>query len=139
MLGLIAVLEICSDKNTGESVVGTFKNICTVAVHCWYIKDVFAEFCQQISKFWLLKDTSATKQKLLKMCHLRHWLRIFLLHRKVMFRSRDVQLFVFLTILWFSKSVMSWWVCTRDRVHFGIYLFNHNSLTHQTWPIYRYT
>ena len=48
MLVLIAVLEICSDKNTGESVVGTFKNICTVAVHCWYIKDVFAGFCQRL-------------------------------------------------------------------------------------------
>ena len=44
MLGLIAVLEICSDKNTGESVVGTFKNICTITVHCWYIKDVLQDF-----------------------------------------------------------------------------------------------
>ena len=44
----IAVLEICSEKNTRESEVGTFENICTVAVHCWYIKDAFAGFCQQI-------------------------------------------------------------------------------------------
>ena len=44
----IAVLEICSKKNTRESVVGIFENICTVAVHWWYIKDAFAEFCQQI-------------------------------------------------------------------------------------------
>ena len=43
------VFEICSEKNTRESeVVGTFKNTCTVAVHCWYIKDAFAGFCQQI-------------------------------------------------------------------------------------------
>ena len=48
--GKIAVLEICSDKNTRESVVGTFKNTCTVAVHCWYIKDAFEGFCQQIFK-----------------------------------------------------------------------------------------
>ena len=34
MLVLIVLLEICSDKNTRQSVVGTFKNICTVAVHC---------------------------------------------------------------------------------------------------------
>ena len=40
------VFEICSEKNTRESVVvGTFKNTCTVAVHCWYIKDAFAGFC----------------------------------------------------------------------------------------------
>ena len=33
-----------------KSVVGTFKNICTVAVQCWYIKYVFAGFCQEILK-----------------------------------------------------------------------------------------
>ena len=31
----------------------------------------------------------------------------FLFRRKVMFRSQDIQVFVFLTILRFSKSVMS--------------------------------
>ena len=46
----IAVLEICSEKNNRESVVGTVKNICIVAVHCWYLEDAFAEFCQQIFK-----------------------------------------------------------------------------------------
>ena len=46
----IAVLEMCSEKNTRESVVGSFTNICTVAVHCWYIQDAFAGFCQQIFK-----------------------------------------------------------------------------------------
>ena len=29
-----AVLEICSEKKTRESVVETFKNTVTVAVHC---------------------------------------------------------------------------------------------------------
>ena len=48
MLVFIAVFEICSDKKTREPVVGTFKNICTVAVHCWSIEDAFAGFCQQI-------------------------------------------------------------------------------------------
>ena len=41
----IAVLEICSDKNTSESVIGTIENISTVAVHYWYIKDALAGFC----------------------------------------------------------------------------------------------
>ena len=48
MFVLIAALEIYSEENIRESVVGTFKNICTVAVHCWYIKDAFAGFSQQI-------------------------------------------------------------------------------------------
>ena len=46
----IAVLDICSDKNTRESIAGTFENICTVAVHCWYIKCAFAGFCQKFQK-----------------------------------------------------------------------------------------
>ena len=40
-----AVLEICSEKKTRESVVETFKNKVAVAVHYWYIKDAFAGFC----------------------------------------------------------------------------------------------
>ena len=72
------------------------------------------------------------------MCHLRHWLRIFLFYRKVMFRSQDIQVIIFLTTPWFSKSVTSWWVSTWDRVHFLICLLNHSSLNHQTWSTDRY-
>ena len=74
----IAVLEICSEKNNRESVVRTFKNICTVSVYWWYINNAFALFCQQIffenlrsyfrenwqkafvklSRFWLLRQKS---------------------------------------------------------------------------------
>ena len=43
-----AVLEICSEMKTRESVVGILKNTVAVAVHCWYIKDAFAGFYQQI-------------------------------------------------------------------------------------------
>ena len=28
--------------------VGAFKNICTVAIHFWHIKDTFAGFCQEV-------------------------------------------------------------------------------------------
>ena len=45
-----------------------------------------------------LKVTSATKQQFLKMCHLKHRLRIFLFRRKIMFRSEDTPVFVFLAI-----------------------------------------
>ena len=78
------------------------------------------------------------------MCHLRHGLRILLFFGKVMFRSQDIQDFVFLTIPLFNKSLSSWWVhvmmsiSTWDRVHFWMYHLNHNSLSHQTWPTDRY-
>ena len=52
-----------------------------------------------------LKVTSTAKP--LKMCHLRHWLRTLLFCRKVMFCSQDIQVFVFLTITRFTKSVTS--------------------------------
>ena len=44
----VAVLEICFEKKTKEFVCGTLKNICTVAAHCWYIKNAFAGYCQLI-------------------------------------------------------------------------------------------
>ena len=47
-------------------------------------------------------------------CVMRHRLRIFLFCRKVMFRSQDIQVFVFLSIPWFSKSVMSWWILVHE-------------------------
>ena len=60
MFVLIAALEIYSEENIGESVVGTFKNICTVAVHCWYIKDAFAGFCQQMLEKNISEDILVT-------------------------------------------------------------------------------
>ena len=61
-----------------------------------------------------LKVNSAKKRQLLKTCHLRHRLRIFLFHRKVMFHSQDTQVYVFVTIPWFTKLVTSWWVLVHE-------------------------
>ena len=63
-----AVLEICSEKKTKVFAVGTFKNICTGAVHCWYVKDAFAGFWKKNFEkkyfrryFWVkLKNTFPT-------------------------------------------------------------------------------
>ena len=52
----IAVLEMCSEKSTRQSVTGAFKNICTVAVHWWYIKDAFGGVHQQIFKKRIQKE-----------------------------------------------------------------------------------
>ena len=40
----------CFEKKQKEFVVETFKNVSTVGVHCWCIKDAFAEFCWLISE-----------------------------------------------------------------------------------------
>ena len=50
------------------------------------------------SLFWQLKVTSAITQQLLKLPHLRHTLKVFLFHQKVMFCCRDIQVFLFLAI-----------------------------------------
>ena len=58
---------------------------------------------------------------------------------KVMFHSQDIQVFVFfnhLTIYQICKVMMS--ISTWDRVHFWIYLLNHNSLSLHAWPTDRY-
>ena len=48
------------------------------------------------------------------MCHLRHRLRLSLFRSKVRFHSQYIQVFVFLTIPWFTKSVTSWWVLVQE-------------------------
>ena len=56
-----------------------------------------------------------------------------------MFRSQDIKGFLFLAhpmIYQICDVMMS--IRTLDQVHFLIYLLNHNSLSHQTWPIDRY-
>ena len=73
-----------------------------------------------------------------KMCHLRHRLRFFLFRRKVSFRSQDIQVFVFLTVPWFPKSVTSWWVLVDEAGCIFECVLNHKSLTHQTRWINRY-
>ena len=47
-----------------------------------------------IYTFQLYQKISTTEQQLLKMCHVRHRLRIFLFRRKILFRSQDIQVFV---------------------------------------------
>ena len=48
----------------------------------------------------LSKQVTSTTKRQLKLCHLRHRLRIFLFCRKVMFGSQDIQVFVFLTMVY---------------------------------------
>ena len=62
----------------------------------------------KIEMLTLIKGYLCYKTITPQICCLRHSLRIFLFRRKVMFRSRDIQVFVFLAIPQFSKSVMSW-------------------------------
>ena len=76
-----------------------------------------------ILKMSNLQVTSAAKQQLLKMWHLKHRLRILLFRRKIMFHSQDIQVFVFLTIPWFSKSVTSWWVLVHETGCIFEYIF----------------
>ena len=48
-------LKYVLKRNTKEA--GSYKNICTIAVHCWYIKDAFAGFCWHVfEKMYILED-----------------------------------------------------------------------------------
>ena len=75
-----------------------------------YLIDCFLMLASFLALFWYLRY----KQQLFKMCQLRHRLRIFLFHRKVKFCCWDIQVFVFLTITRFTKSVTSWWVLVHE-------------------------
>ena len=105
---------------------GIFSNIKCIEI------EVVSNICFYFSLF--LKFTTTIKRQLLKMCHLRHRLRIFLFCRKVMFRFKDVKLFFIFNhpIIYQIYDIMMG-VTTRCRVRFCIYLLNHNSFSNQTW------
>ena len=85
---------------------------------------VLSSLCiSKILCFTFLKVTSTTKRYLLKMCHLLHRLRFFLFRRKVMFRSQDIQVFVVLTVSWFTKSVTPWLVLVHETECIFEYIF----------------
>ena len=101
----------------------------------------FTFFCSTIFSFPFLKVTSITKRSLFKMCHLKHRLRIFLYCRKIMFHSEDIQVFAFLTIPWFTKSVTSRWVLVHETRCISEYIFwttNHVTKLGQLIDISKY-
>ena len=49
----IAVTEMCFEKKTKEPVVGTFRDICTEALHCWYKKKSLCRI--SLTNFWKKK------------------------------------------------------------------------------------
>ena len=55
-----------------------------------------------------------------------------------MLRSHDIQVFCIFNhrMIYQICAVIS--ISTWDRVHFLIYLLNHNSVSHHTWPTDRY-
>ena len=73
------------------------------------------------------------------MCHLKHRLRIFMFRRKITFRFQDIQGFcIFNHRIIYRISDVTMSISTWDKVHFSIYLLNHDSWCHQTWPVDRY-
>ena len=50
-------------------------------------------------------------------------IKIFLFRTKIMFCSQDIQVFVFLTLPWFTKSVTSRWVLVHERRCIFEYIF----------------
>ena len=69
------------------------------------------------------------------MCHLRHTLKFFLFHRKVIFCSQDIQALYFNHSMIYQICDVMMIISTWDRVHFEIYLLNHKSLTLHAWSI----
>ena len=51
-----------------------------------------------------------------------------------MLRSQDIHVFVVNHPLIYQNCDVMMSIITLDRVHILIYLSNHNSLSHQTWP-----
>ena len=63
---------------------------------------------------------------------------IFLSYKKFMYRPRDIEVFIFLPIPWFTQSVISCWDLGHKTGSIFKYLLNYNSVIHQTWSVDRY-
>ena len=133
-------IEMCSTHNEGKSVAAKrfirtlktkiYKYMMSISKNVYIDKldELVNNTTIHIIKLlkWsllILKVTSATKQTLLKMCHLRHKFRIFLFCRKVMFCSQNIQVFVDLAIQRFRKPVMAWWVLVHETGCIFEYIF----------------
>ena len=86
-----------------KSLVGIFNQTWLLHRHFWRFRILVRN-----TKEPLLKDLrykTITSQNVSSEPQVRN----FFFGRKVMFRFQDIQVFVFLTIPWFTKSVMSWY------------------------------
>ena len=72
------------------------------------------------------------------MCYPRHRLRILLFRRKFVLLSRYSGFCIFNHPIIYQICDVMMSISTWDKMHFWIYLLNHNSLSHQTWQIDRY-
>ena len=105
----------CPDQEISFPIVSVFLNI-SLLIFTWHSL-VFLAFI--LHRFW-------------GVCHQKYYQRIKsyfhyktitsqnvpceaqIFCRKIMFCSQDIQVFVFLTIPWFTKSVKSWWVLVHE-------------------------
>ena len=72
------------------------------------------------------------------MCRVRYRLRNFLFRRKVVWFSRYSSLCIFSHPKTYQICDVMMGIAAWDKVHFWIYLLNHKSLRHHTWPTDRY-
>ena len=64
--------------------------------------------------FWLFKGYLSCKTRTFQNVSSEAKVKNFLIHRRVMFRSQDVQVFIFLTIPWFATFFTSSWVLVHE-------------------------
>ena len=88
---LIKMSHTKNIKNITEELIANIQRKFFSALAVWYIKGYL---CFEM----------ITSQNVSSVAQVKN----FLFHRKVMFHSQDIQVLVFLTIQWFTKSVTSW-------------------------------
>ena len=82
--------------------------ITTHATNNWIVVNYLILFC-----YWF-KDYLHYKTITSQIVPSETQIKNFLFRRKIMFRSQDIQVFVFLTNPWFTKLVMSRWVLAHE-------------------------
>ena len=110
----VKIIKITVKDNMGQTVLSFDLKTCfnpkTKLLPCFLTKILLKGYlcCKMITSQNMSSEAQVNK---------------FLFRRKIMFCSQDIQVFVFLTSPWFTKSVMSWWVLVHEAgCIFWIYL-----------------
>ena len=106
--------EFCKILKVAFSLSKTICVICLIESPLKMMKNDFYFVLKVLFRFKIFKGYLRYKMLTSQNVSSEAQIKIFLFRRKIIFRYQDIQIFVFLTVPWFTKSVRSQWVLVHE-------------------------
>ena len=113
-LAQIFFCEFCKILKVAFSPSKTICVICLIESPLKMMKNDFYFVLKVLFRFKIFKGYLRYKMITSQNVSSEAQIKIFLFRRQVMFCSQDIQVYVLLTISWFTESVTSWWVLVLE-------------------------